>query len=61
MIDRTTPTGDAKADAAERLQEATRQVRLALAHEQAALEAFDAASMRHLKAVEYPAWRAAKG
>ena len=37
-IDTTTTTGEAKADAAERLHEATRQVRLALAHEQSAAE-----------------------
>ena len=60
MIDTTTPTGEAKADAAERLHEATRQVRLAQAHEQAAIEAFDAASTKHWKTVEHPAWLATR-
>ena len=61
MTNTTTTTGEAKADAAERLHEATRQVRLARAHEQAAIEAFDAASRAHWKTIEYPAWLAAKG
>ena len=60
-INTTTITGEAKADAAERLHEAMRQVRLARAHEQAAIEAFDAASYAHWKTIEYPAWLAAKG
>ena len=61
MTNTTTTTGEAKADAAERLHEAMRQVQLAQAHEQAAIEAFDAASYAHWKTVEYPAWLAARG